>query len=216
MAKIAAPTEAPAEVYITEQPTHTGPGLPTLPPCDKFRLAAHPKRWMVSLTAGRVVPDLVHLPLTNGVCGVSDRGSTKDQDDQYERAGWTIIPWGHVPPKSEHKSYVKAVPVRGGLAHVMSYATLIPGTDQAEIDQDGHDAFLCHLVDSGLVAPPAGYALDRLQDRIEEALGRAQQNADKDPRAKRAADRCREQLDIIERTRAGKGGKPATKKAADA
>lgn len=207
MAKLPQPTTDESE-WVTDAPAVRGPGLPTLPPNSQWHYAAHPKRWSVSVSAGRVVPDLIQLAHERGFAGVDQHGNTRPQTLAYEARGWTIIPYDAVP--EGQPSYVRRDRVRGGVAYVSAWATLIPGTDRSRIDQAGYDAFLVNLVDSGLIEPPEDYVLERLQDRIEGALAKAQLNADTDPRAARQVERCKAELAILADAMAPEPKKPST------
>lgn len=180
---------------FTAKPKSTkGSPKPTLPPCPPWRYAAHPHRWSVSISQGRLVPALAKISTAPGHSHVTEHGNTDYQTTKYEGRGWVFIPYDVEGPGT---SYVMETPVSGGTAYVESHCTTVPGSSHVYPDTEAFDAFRVSLIDKGLVPEPAMHVAQRLRDRLERTLGWMAKNPNAQPQ--RLVDDVKARLDIVQR-----------------
>lgn len=180
------PTDTPAKsgggsAYVPD----LGPVNRSAPPtkvdaCPPFLLKAHPERWTVM--GGKVIPCFGRLVLQAGVSGVSARPGGKidaaDARNMSEDRGWTLIPVDAIPDHHASldadgnmvKSYLYRPEGRPDVT-MLRYARCFPGSAQVEVDEAGYVEFCEHLMDTGVVARPQAYALEKLRARMEHEAG---------------------------------------------
>jgi hypothetical protein len=175
--------------------------LPKLPPSPPFYLAWHPTRWVV--LEGRVVPSLRRVNLQPGVNHV-----TRNREGRYrvgalrshlEERGWSLVPYS-VGPRGSYMQRVRTgLGPEGSHAHLTTWESAYPGSDQVGSDSAGYAQWCADLVDSGTVPTCPPYIADRLRDRHQSTLAAYEEKIARGSVAyKQAADRLRADIGALD------------------
>lgn len=170
--KTAGNTAPKRKAYVPETATvDHGHEYPRIPRCPPFLLAYNPVRWTV--LEGQVVPQLHHVPLQDGVNGVTrDRNGAwrlAKLKDKLEQQGRTLIPWESGPDGS----YVAVVETRldsGQVVdtHVGAFTETFAGSSDLRADLPGYVAWLQQLMKDGVIPSPAPYVIERLLNEYKQ------------------------------------------------
>ncbi len=153
--------------------------LPALAPDAPFLLAVHPTKWAVE--NGRVFPMASRHDLRPGVQNVAQTNGRlnwrKLQADLNEK-GYTVIPHDWAP---NGRTYVDAVAVKGGKAHMTCFESAYAGRNNTTIDQKAYAEWLISLVDRGLIPQPPLVALHDLREKEIASMHNASARATQRP-----------------------------------
>ena len=174
--------------------------LPKIDECEPFILAYHPARW--GIIAGRCAPALVRVPVQPGLNGAEEVrlgdgrkvGDWRAATRRFTDRGYTVIPHAKGPAGS----YMQAVKVEHGTAHLTVWETPRAGSRNVTVNTAGYVDWCLSLVDSGEVPAPAVYALEELREKLVEAHTRASDKAVTQPSAKLDVTRLTDEIASVD------------------
>ena len=146
---------------------------PRVPACPRFLYFWRPDRYQAA--HGAIVPGVVKMVVEPGVNGVDAKGNPDGAIATRVRRGWILIPedvdgdgTSYLARRTNHEGKVfwldQFAPVHNGSSHV----------------GDGSEKFagwLVSLMDRGVIAKPAPYIVEALQEELGEAAQRLEDRA---------------------------------------
>ncbi len=174
----------------------SGPNLPKLPASPDFRLAAHTNKWSPDLKSGRMLPDLVTMPMTPGACGVARPGDLQGLIGMYEPQGWTFLApevMGEIEGAPKH--YVHKKRVARGVAHLPVWVHPVPGSDRVRVDRALYRRFVEHVADK--LPQPNDEQLETMLSQAEATQAKYHERGLTNPLAKRRAEEWAAKIEII-------------------
>ena len=178
--------------------------LPRIPPGIPWYFATYAHRWVADVEIGEIVPDLITVSATPGVCDVgaelrtpgsygmgsmgmawarmAERGLRPVDPDEYERRAGA--------------PYIYPVDVPGGKAWLDASQRAIPGSEITTVDPEARRLMLLTIRD--MVPPPEPHVLEAMRARLERDHAAAYADADRDPRAARRRDHIAQQIAMID------------------
>ena len=202
------PAQAPSgpaagSAYVPNVSGHKR-GTPS-PRCETspaFALMYHPNRWGVQ--GGKMRPILGRMRFVSGIGGCEDgpNGTVKAGIARVnaEDKGWTLIPFGVLPPSQAYRgSYLYTLKDSGRPDVVLTYwSKAYAGSSALRSDLDLKYEFLDHIVDSGVIPECPTYVIERVLDEARARLERAEDKAQTVPSWKPKARAIKAEVKVLE------------------
>jgi hypothetical protein len=170
--------------------------LPTIPAGHPWLYAHYPSRWYVDVEAGEILPDFVQVSGQSGVGGTGREvpgggGDMSGSILQMGNRGAKVFTDTMVPGFG---CYIRPVPTRGGVVYLDACCDAIPGTAQLRIDAKRRLDMLRKMREQ--LDPPGVHVIEAQIERATRDHAAAYADADRNPIAKRAAERYAREIEI--------------------